>query len=211
MGGLTGRLHNIYLDVRAYLGFPGGVGGKQPVCRRRGRKRCRFSPWAGKLPWRRAWRPTPVFWPGESHGRRSLAGYSPQGCKESDTTEATCTRARDYLERDGDELFEQGEGAKDPSVLSFPGGFEARDQGLCGTETVGTQPSCCCGKERKSSGAPIHSWIGEVAEQSELGSPGPSGTLPTELSWMRVEGWEGKMNGRWERGQCPCPGSAEGR
>ena len=33
--------------------------------------------------------PTPVFWPGESHGQRSLAGYSLWGCKESDTTEAT--------------------------------------------------------------------------------------------------------------------------
>ena len=32
---------------------------------------------------------TPVFWPGESHGQRSLAGYSPQGRKESDMTEAT--------------------------------------------------------------------------------------------------------------------------
>ena len=30
---------------------------------------------------------TPVFLPGESHGQRSLAGYSPRGCKESDTTE----------------------------------------------------------------------------------------------------------------------------
>ena len=38
-------------------------------------------------PWRRKWQPTPVFLPGESHGRRSLVGYSPQGGKESDTTE----------------------------------------------------------------------------------------------------------------------------
>ena len=41
------------------------------------------------MPWRRAWQPTPVFWPGESHGQRSLAGCSPWGHKESDTTEAT--------------------------------------------------------------------------------------------------------------------------
>ena len=33
------------------------------------------------------WQPTPAFLPGESHGQRSLAGYSPWGCKESDTTE----------------------------------------------------------------------------------------------------------------------------
>ena len=37
-------------------------------------------------PWRRKWQPTPVFLPGEFHGQRSLAGYSPWGCKESDTT-----------------------------------------------------------------------------------------------------------------------------
>ena len=38
-----------------------------------------------KIRWRREWQPTPVFWPGESHGQRSLAGYSPRGCKEKDT------------------------------------------------------------------------------------------------------------------------------
>ena len=36
-----------------------------------------------------AWQPTPVFLPGESHGQRTLAGYSPWGHKESDTTEVT--------------------------------------------------------------------------------------------------------------------------
>ena len=46
-------------------------------------------PGSGKIPWRRAWQPTPVFLPGEFHGQRSLAGYSPQGHKELDTTEAT--------------------------------------------------------------------------------------------------------------------------
>ena len=39
------------------------------------------------FPWRRKWQPTPVFLPGESHGRRSLVGYSPWGRKELDTTE----------------------------------------------------------------------------------------------------------------------------
>ena len=46
-----------------------------------------FNPWVGKIPWRRKWQPTPVFLPGESHGQRSLADYSPWGRKESDTTE----------------------------------------------------------------------------------------------------------------------------
>ena len=37
-----------------------------------------FRLWVGTVPWRRAWQPTPVFLPGESHGQRSLAGYSPR-------------------------------------------------------------------------------------------------------------------------------------
>ena len=37
--------------------------------------------------WRRKWQPTPVFLPGESHGRKSLVGYSPRGRKRSDMTE----------------------------------------------------------------------------------------------------------------------------
>ena len=40
-----------------------------------------------EVPWRRKWQPTPIFLPGESHGQRSLVGYSPWGRKESDTTE----------------------------------------------------------------------------------------------------------------------------
>ena len=40
-----------------------------------------------EIPWRRKWQPTPVFLHGEFHGQRSLAGYSPWDCKESDTTE----------------------------------------------------------------------------------------------------------------------------
>ena len=43
----------------------------------------------GKIPWRRAWQPTPVFLPRESRRQRSLAGCSPWGCKELDTTETT--------------------------------------------------------------------------------------------------------------------------
>jgi len=51
-----------------------------------------LDPWVGKIPWRREWQPTPVFLPGESHGWRSLAGYSPWGRKESDTTELRGTQ-----------------------------------------------------------------------------------------------------------------------
>ena len=40
-----------------------------------------MDPWVGKIPWRRAWQPTPVYLLGESHEQRRLAGYSPWGCK----------------------------------------------------------------------------------------------------------------------------------
>ena len=45
-----------------------------------------FDPCVGKIPWRKKWQPTPVFWPGEIHGQRSLAG-GPWGHKELDRTE----------------------------------------------------------------------------------------------------------------------------
>jgi len=47
------------------------------------------NPWIWKILWRGPWQPTPVFLSGESYGKRSLAVYNPQGCKESDMTEAT--------------------------------------------------------------------------------------------------------------------------
>ena len=61
--------------------FLGGASGKEPACQCRRHKRCGFNPWVGKIPWKRAWQPTPVFLPGESHGQRSLAGYSPRIAK----------------------------------------------------------------------------------------------------------------------------------
>ena len=51
------------------------------------RRRPGVHPWLGKVPWRRGRLPTPVFWPGESHGQRSLEGHGPWGPRESDTTE----------------------------------------------------------------------------------------------------------------------------
>ena len=49
---------------------------KLPECRRH--RRYGFNSWVRKIPGRRAWQPTPVFLPGESHGRKRLVGYSPQ-------------------------------------------------------------------------------------------------------------------------------------
>ena len=61
-----------------------GLDSKQSACQYR---RLKFDPWVRKIPQRREWQPTPVFLPGESHGQRSLMGYSPWGGKELDMTE----------------------------------------------------------------------------------------------------------------------------
>ena len=80
--------HFLPLDKTGiWLGFPGGATGKEPTCQCKRHKRCRFYPWVRKIPWRRAWQPTLVFLPGESHRQRRLASYNPWGCKESNTTE----------------------------------------------------------------------------------------------------------------------------
>ena len=60
-------------------------------------KRPGFSPWVRKIPWRRAWQPTPVLLPGESHGWRGRAGNSPWGHKESDTTERLTHSSIKYM------------------------------------------------------------------------------------------------------------------
>ena len=83
---LTETPQSKYSDLNR-IGFLGEASGNEPACQCRRCKRHRVCPWVGKIPWRRAWLPTPVFLPGESHGQGSLAGYSPPGRKESDTTE----------------------------------------------------------------------------------------------------------------------------
>ena len=63
------------------MGLPGGSDSKEPACNVRHL--------VGKIPWRREWLPTAVFWPGELHGQRSLAGHSPWGRKELDMASPT--------------------------------------------------------------------------------------------------------------------------
>ena len=67
--------------------IPGGSDGKDSACQYRKLMRRRFDPQAGKIPWRKEWQPTPVILNGESHGQRSLEGYSSWGHKEPDMTE----------------------------------------------------------------------------------------------------------------------------
>ena len=71
------------------LGFPGGTCGKEPTCQSKRHERHGSDSWVGKIPWRRAWQPIPVFLPGDSRGQRGLVGYSPRGRKKLNTTETT--------------------------------------------------------------------------------------------------------------------------
>ena len=61
--------------------------GKESASQCRSCRRHGFDPWVRKIPWSRKCQPFPVFLPGKFHGQRSLAGYSPCGHKELDTTE----------------------------------------------------------------------------------------------------------------------------
>ena len=74
--------------ISLFKGFPRGTSGKEPACQCRRPKRLSFDPWVGNIPWRRPWQHFPVFFfPGKSHGQKSLTGYSPCSSKELDTTE----------------------------------------------------------------------------------------------------------------------------
>ena len=75
------------------LGLPKWPSGTEPFCQG---WRLGFGPWIRKIPWRRAWQPTPVVLPGESLGPRSLAGYSPWG-RNSRTQLSDWARTHTYL------------------------------------------------------------------------------------------------------------------
>ena len=84
--------HRDRSELRASLwhkGCPGGTSGKEPACQCRRHKRHGFDPESGR---RRARQPSPIFLPGESHGHRSLNGWSPWGHKESDWSDLAHTR-----------------------------------------------------------------------------------------------------------------------
>ena len=72
-------LGKYYYSLFTYKGLPWWLSGKEFA----GQCRCGFDPWIGKIPWRRRWKPTPIFFPVKSHGQSSLAGYSPWGCKRT--------------------------------------------------------------------------------------------------------------------------------
>ena len=81
-----------------------------------GDMRLGFAPWVGKIPWSRKLQSTRILLPGESHGQRSLAGYSPWDCKQSDPTECLSRQDIRLTEQDKTEQTGQdtGEARRQP-------------------------------------------------------------------------------------------------
>ena len=78
--------------------------GKEYTCQFRRHSKYKFHPGVRKIPWRREWQPTPVFFPGEFHGQRSLAGPTSWSHKESDMTkrlthsdDCKCTEKKPWI------------------------------------------------------------------------------------------------------------------
>ena len=70
--------------------YPMCLSGKESTCPCMRHRRYEFLVWVGKIPWRRKWQSTPVFFPAESHGQRSLVGCSLFDCKVSDMAKHAC-------------------------------------------------------------------------------------------------------------------------
>ena len=80
-----------------FIGLPRWLSGKELTCQCRRR---RFDSWVRKIPWRKAWKSTPGFLPGEFHGQRSLAGYSPIQLRSwTDMTERLSTYTHMFIEK----------------------------------------------------------------------------------------------------------------
>ena len=78
---------SIYLNTCILMGFSGSSVVKRSACQCRRLRKHGFDPWVRKIPWSREWQLTAVFLPGEFHGQRNLACYTPWGHKEKDMTE----------------------------------------------------------------------------------------------------------------------------
>ena len=113
----------LYWSIANYS--PGG-NSKEPACQHRGYKRCGFDPWVGKISWRRAWQPSPVFLPGEFHGQRSLVGYGPQGHKELDMAEAT-----QHTQLINDVIVSGEQRGTQPYIYMYPFSPKLPSQPLC--------------------------------------------------------------------------------
>ena len=81
----------VSIPYTVFIWLPRWLSGKEYICQCRRHKRHLFCPWVGKIPWRREWLPTLVFWSGVFHRQRSLMGYNPWDLVQLDMTEHICT------------------------------------------------------------------------------------------------------------------------
>ena len=81
----------------AVVGVPGSASGKELTCQCRRHERLRFNPWVRKILCSMKQLPSPATLSGKSYGQRNLVGYSPWGCKESDSTEHMEQQVCSYL------------------------------------------------------------------------------------------------------------------
>ena len=78
-GKCRGRVFQLRYSQVALMVKNPPINGKEPAYKCRRHKRCRFDPWIGKIPWRRTWQPTPVFFPGESPWTEEPGGLQSLG------------------------------------------------------------------------------------------------------------------------------------
>ena len=89
-------------------GLPMWLSGKEPACQYRRHKRLSFYLWIRRIPWRRAWQPTPVFLPGESHGQRSLGATIHRIAKSQTQLKRLSTHAQFPIRRHCIKLLKSG-------------------------------------------------------------------------------------------------------
>ena len=127
------------------MGFPGSSVSKETTCNAIIFLQCRrpgFDSWVRSISWRRKWQPTLIFLPGKSHGQRSLAGYSPWGHKESDTTELLNHHQKEITHllncfKEISTLFKQGSAAAAKSLQSCPTLCDPKDGSPPGSPVPG--------------------------------------------------------------------------
>ena len=81
------KVAQLHISLLEIIGLSRWHSGKRICLQMQEMEETRVQSLGWEDPWSRKWQPTPVFLPGDSHVQRSLAGYSPWGRKESDTTE----------------------------------------------------------------------------------------------------------------------------
>ena len=181
----------VYVDTYTYVyththGLPRWLSGKESAfqCRR-----CRFHPWVGKIPWRRKWQPSLILLPGESHGQRSLAGYSPWSQRVRHIL--ATGRAHTHTDTHTHVYMQNNKMRASPSLKDvWRSGDPTRAWGLqCGLEwepqaavsSLGSSRRCC-----SAFPALLRLWL--HSPFSELGPFAPSVSLPVIAGLRRLNG-----------------------